>query len=327
MTITSQDCKDYIVQKMSDDGFSTQSHEWKRVKKFKLKDSWIRIFKHPVRGEILIEECQEQLSIVQDKKEEVFSSSHLAEVLSKNQAQYLNNLISLGLNLDSEIQGLPLLSYCIIHKLDKCFDLLMEQGANFMAPDYLEQAHPVAFAAKSPYIHFLRSMIKHPQFDLLHPQNGDSLSALIFNGLNKRNQPEEFDEILKLFNMVTFKEVLLPTFETMIGKLTTQTVIEYYKNNPTDMPAEHPLFVHLFKNEKFDLATQYYQTLNINPHEIKINQAPLKQFFNSLNNTYANNHSDNLKPRFYAIQAFFTSIQHLEIKKPSNNPLLKKKKF
>lgn len=65
MTISTKDCKDFLIEHFKQQGIITTEKEWKRTKKYKNEEGlWLRDFEHPTQGSIvLVEDENESISI------------------------------------------------------------------------------------------------------------------------------------------------------------------------------------------------------------------------------------------------------------------------
>lgn len=68
--ITTEDCKEFLIQHFKNNGIETKEKDWKRTSKYKQDDIWIRDFSHPALGVVSLGERSGSLEIVDTKAQE-----------------------------------------------------------------------------------------------------------------------------------------------------------------------------------------------------------------------------------------------------------------
>lgn len=62
--ITTDDCKKFLITYFQSRNIDTTFNQWKRTRKYKLKNIWYRDFEHPSVGYITLKEINDKLDVV-----------------------------------------------------------------------------------------------------------------------------------------------------------------------------------------------------------------------------------------------------------------------
>lgn len=331
--ITSEDCKNFIVDLYNNKQISTDIKEWKRINKYKEDGIWIRNFSHDIIGIVTI--CEENGELFVKAHPDVISFSEpdlnqIQSIIREDNTILLKSFIKSGLNVDTQLTDeLPLIIHSIKYHAIDCFNLLLENNAEVNC-SYLPSYHsPIHYILnmKLNFDNYLLPLLNQEQFNITSDSNDEPpLSVLFFNLDPKCYSQENFNTLVNHFINKGFEKELLSTFETNHHPFSCQYRISNYQQKGINN--EHPLLKYLIINEYFDTAKEYINTLKVNPTDIFINNQNIKAYFTPLTNDLINqNYSEESKSRFYKLQQFLNEIQQMQPKKVSNSPLLKKKKF
>lgn len=103
--ITTEDCKNFIVDHFNNQGMETKANEWKRTSKYKENTLWVRDFSHETLGVISLIEKNEVLKINIVKIEENLDFTYFKK-FTKQEVSGAKKLVNKLLQIRQDIEGI-----------------------------------------------------------------------------------------------------------------------------------------------------------------------------------------------------------------------------
>lgn len=227
-TITTEDCKQYLVNYFKNNGTQTFIKDWKRLSKYKQGDVWMRDFSHPTLGIVYLAENNNLLDIVETKTKEDHTQVSYFKTFSNDDTNGAKKLVKKLIKIRSA------------HEDD---DLVFESA------DWKKYSHalPSQFTFCFP-------------FDNPHEIYNNDLKNVI-NGLDSPFTFNTYDSFNIMFNDRNTNDIDLYTSDCLnpnisgILPIWTDFIDEYHLEVTSEAPKE--LTVKQFIHMMFDLGFEY----------------------------------------------------------------------
>lgn len=226
--ITTENCKEFLIQHFINKGVETKDKDWKRTSKYKQDDVWIREFSHPSLGVVSLGETNGSLEIVETKVQEETTEASYFKKFSQDEVdgakKLVKKLIKIRTNGDDD-------------------DLLFESEDWKKYKHALPSQFTFYFPFDAPYEVYRN--------DLTNVSNGLD-SPFVFNN------DESFNI---MFNDKNTKDIDLYTSDCLNTNISgilpkwTDFIDEYHLEATSDAPKD--LTVKEFMHVMFDLGFEY----------------------------------------------------------------------